>query len=52
MVIEITIKEIKNIKSEVNELKKALDLQRRFLKFRIYRGRESGRREEKLEEKV
>ena len=29
---EITMKEIKNIKSEMNELKKASNLQRRFLK--------------------
>ena len=29
---EITMKEIKNTKCEVNELKKASDLQRRFLK--------------------
>ena len=39
---EITMKEIKNIKSEVNELKKkSLNLQRRFLKkkFRICRGK-------------
>ena len=38
---EITMKEIKNIKSEVNELKKASNLQRRFLKkkFRICRGK-------------
>ena len=33
---EITMREIKNIKSEVNELKKkALNLQRRFLKKRF-----------------
>ena len=38
---EITMKEIKNIKSEVNELKKASNLQRRFWKkkFRICRGK-------------
>ena len=38
---EITMKEIKNIKSEVNELKKVSNLQRRFLKkkFRICRGK-------------
>ena len=36
---EITMKEIKNIKSKVNELKKPPNLQRRFLKkkFRICR---------------
>ena len=38
---EITMKEIKNIECEVNELKKASNLQRRFLKkrFRICRGK-------------
>ena len=38
---EITMKEIKNIKCEVNELKKASNLQRRFLKkkFKICRGK-------------
>ena len=38
---EITMKETKNIKIEVNELKKALNLQRRFLKkkFRTCRGK-------------
>ena len=38
---EIIMKEIKNIKCEVNELKKASNLQRRFLKkkFRICRGK-------------
>ena len=38
---EITMKQRKHIKSEVNELKKASNLQRRFLekKFRICRGK-------------
>ena len=37
---EIAMKEIKNIECEMNELKKASNLQRRFLKekFRICRG--------------
>ena len=38
---EITMKEIKNIKSEMNELKKTSNLQRRFLKkkFRLCTGK-------------
>ena len=38
---EITMKEVKNIKSEMNELKKASNLQRRFLKkkFRLCTGK-------------
>ena len=38
---EITMKEMKKIKSEVNELQKASNLQRRFLKkkFRMCRGK-------------
>ena len=38
---QITLKEIKNIKCQVNELKKASNLQRRFLKkkLRICRGK-------------